>query len=105
MRGAVGAPLGLVLEGGYSLEALADSVAALMPVLIAESAAGGDGSVPVHRLAAGAPRAAAPWLAGPGRCYFGSTCSRVGAAGAVRLRGRRLARPAARSYWPANTTQ
>ena len=34
---AVGAPLGLVLEGGYSLEALTDSVAALMPVLVAES--------------------------------------------------------------------
>ena len=30
---AVGAPLGLVLEGGYSLEALSGSMAALMPVL------------------------------------------------------------------------
>ena len=34
---AVGAPLGLVLEGGYSLEALTGSVAALMPVLVADS--------------------------------------------------------------------
>ena len=34
---AVGAPLGLVLEGGYSLGALTGSVAALMPVLVAES--------------------------------------------------------------------
>ena len=33
----VGAPLGLVLEGGYSLEALCGSVAALVPVLAAES--------------------------------------------------------------------
>jgi acetoin utilization deacetylase AcuC-like enzyme len=29
----VDAPLGLVLEGGYSIEALASSMAALMPVL------------------------------------------------------------------------
>ena len=29
----VGAPLGLVLEGGYAVDALASSVAALMPVL------------------------------------------------------------------------
>ena len=40
---AVGAPLGLVLEGGYSLEALTDSVAALMPVLVADSAPAVDG--------------------------------------------------------------
>ena len=32
---AVGAPLGLVLEGGYDLGALAGSMAALMPVLVA----------------------------------------------------------------------
>ena len=31
---AVGAPLGLVLEGGYDLGALAGSMAALMPVLV-----------------------------------------------------------------------
>jgi acetoin utilization deacetylase AcuC-like enzyme len=40
LRGAceeADAPLGLVLEGGYSLEALAGSVAALAPVLAARS--------------------------------------------------------------------
>jgi acetoin utilization deacetylase AcuC-like enzyme len=39
MRGAadaVGAPLGLVLEGGYDLGSLARSMAAVMPVLVAE---------------------------------------------------------------------
>ena len=41
---AVGAPLGLILEGGYSLEALTGSVAALMPVLTASRPpAEGDG--------------------------------------------------------------
>ena len=35
----VGAPLGLVLEGGYSVEALAASMAAVVPVLAAEPAA------------------------------------------------------------------
>src|SRR4051794_17951120 len=50
--GAVGAPLGLVLEGGYSLEALCGSVAALAPVLAAESAlAAGEDEVAVHPLA------------------------------------------------------
>jgi acetoin utilization deacetylase AcuC-like enzyme len=34
---ALDVPLGLVLEGGYSVEALADSVSALMPVLLAEA--------------------------------------------------------------------
>ena len=34
---AVGAPLGLVLEGGYSLKGLCDSVAALAPVLTAQT--------------------------------------------------------------------
>jgi acetoin utilization deacetylase AcuC-like enzyme len=33
---AVGAPVGLVLEGGYDLGALAGSMAALMPVLVAD---------------------------------------------------------------------
>ena len=32
---AVGAPVGLVLEGGYDLGALSRSMAALMPVLLA----------------------------------------------------------------------
>jgi acetoin utilization deacetylase AcuC-like enzyme len=35
---AVGAPLGVVLEGGYDLDALALSMAALVPVLIADEA-------------------------------------------------------------------
>jgi acetoin utilization deacetylase AcuC-like enzyme len=34
---AVGAPLGLVLEGGYDLRGLAGSMAALMPVLVADA--------------------------------------------------------------------
>jgi acetoin utilization deacetylase AcuC-like enzyme len=40
----LGVPLGLVLEGGYSVEALADSVCALMPVL------GGDDVPPAEPL-------------------------------------------------------
>jgi acetoin utilization deacetylase AcuC-like enzyme len=63
---AVGAPLGLVLEGGYSLEALTDSVAALMPVLVAESAPAVTDTVPVHPLAAAAVQRLAPWWPGLG---------------------------------------
>ena len=48
---AVGAPLGLVLEGGYDLGALAGSMAALMPVLVDESTPAVDG-VERHPLAA-----------------------------------------------------
>ena len=49
---AVRAPLGLVLEGGYSLDALCDSVAALAPVLAAETAPRAhEDSVAVHPLA------------------------------------------------------
>ena len=58
---AVGAPLGLILEGGYSLEALTESVAALMPVLVAESAPGVTDAVVVHPLAAAAAKRLAPW--------------------------------------------
>jgi acetoin utilization deacetylase AcuC-like enzyme len=50
----LGAPLGLVLEGGYSVRALADSVAALMPVLGATEPPGGaapGADLPVHPLA------------------------------------------------------
>ena len=47
---AVGAPLGLVLEGGYDLGALAGSMAALMPVLVAEGAVDA-GAVARHPLA------------------------------------------------------
>ncbi len=46
----VGAPLGLVLEGGYNVEALGESVAALAPVLSAsEEPAAQD--IPLHPLA------------------------------------------------------
>ena len=49
---AVSAPLGLVLEGGYSLDALCDSVAALAPVLTAETApALTQDAVAIHPLA------------------------------------------------------
>ena len=49
---AVGAPLGMVLEGGYSLKALCDSVAALAPLLTAQTTpAGAENDVAVHPLA------------------------------------------------------
>ena len=57
---AVGAPLGLVLEGGYDLGALAGSMAALMPVLAAD-AAPDPGPVEQHPLAAEAARRLARW--------------------------------------------
>ena len=63
---AVGAPLGLILEGGYSLEALTGSVAALMPVLVAESAPEETDAVPVHPLALDAAARLAPWWPGIG---------------------------------------
>jgi acetoin utilization deacetylase AcuC-like enzyme len=63
---AVGAPLGLVLEGGYSLEALTDSVAALMPVLTAESPPAEGDVVPVNPLAVAAGERLAPWWPGVG---------------------------------------
>jgi acetoin utilization deacetylase AcuC-like enzyme len=67
----VGAPLGLVLEGGYSLEALTGSVAALMPSLVAESAPAETESVPVHRLALDAAERLSPlW---PGLAQRGTT--------------------------------
>ena len=47
---AVGAPLGLVLEGGYDLIALAGSMAAVMPVLVDESTPD-PGTVERHPLA------------------------------------------------------
>jgi acetoin utilization deacetylase AcuC-like enzyme len=58
--GAVGAPLGLVLEGGYSLEALCWSVAALAPVLGAESAPAFE-DVAVHPLAVRAAERLSRW--------------------------------------------
>jgi acetoin utilization deacetylase AcuC-like enzyme len=48
---AVGAPLGVVLEGGYDLGALTRSMAAVMPVLVDEVTPGED-PVELHRLAA-----------------------------------------------------
>jgi len=48
--GAVGAPIGLVLEGGYDVGALSRSMAALMPVLVAD-AAPAPGAVERHPLA------------------------------------------------------
>jgi acetoin utilization deacetylase AcuC-like enzyme len=50
---AVGAPMGLVLEGGYDLGALAHSMAALMPVLVSEAAPAA-GAVELHPLASDA---------------------------------------------------
>jgi hypothetical protein len=56
---AVGAPLGIVLEGGYDLGALAGSVEALMPVLVDESTPD-PGAVERHPLAADAVARLAP---------------------------------------------
>jgi len=48
----VGAPLGMILEGGYSLEAMCDSIAALTPILTAPNApANTEDTIPVHPLA------------------------------------------------------
>jgi acetoin utilization deacetylase AcuC-like enzyme len=61
---AVGAPVGLVLEGGYDLGALSRSMAAVVPVLVGEdtpaAAAAGDG-VEIHPLAARARARLARW--------------------------------------------
>jgi acetoin utilization deacetylase AcuC-like enzyme len=57
------APLGLVLEGGYDLGALADSMAALMPVLVADTAPD-PGSVERHPLAEEARRRLEPFWPG-----------------------------------------
>ncbi len=57
---AVGAPLGLVLEGGYDLGALAGSMAALMPVLVADEAPD-PGPVERHPLADEAVSRLARW--------------------------------------------
>jgi acetoin utilization deacetylase AcuC-like enzyme len=61
----VGAPLGLVLEGGYDLGALAHSMAALMPVLVApETPAAAE--VELHPLAARALERLQPYWPGLG---------------------------------------
>jgi acetoin utilization deacetylase AcuC-like enzyme len=57
----VGAPMGLVLEGGYSIEALAASMAALMPVLGDPEPPPGEDAPEDHPLAAAARRRLAPW--------------------------------------------
>jgi acetoin utilization deacetylase AcuC-like enzyme len=62
---AVGAPLGVVLEGGYDLGALTGSMAAVMPVLTAP-AAPEPGTVERHALAAAAVERLAPRWPGLG---------------------------------------
>jgi acetoin utilization deacetylase AcuC-like enzyme len=57
---AVGAPLGIVLEGGYDLGALAGSMAALMPVLV-DAGTPDPGVVERHPLAADALRRLEPF--------------------------------------------
>jgi len=57
---AVGAPLGLVLEGGYDLGALSRSMAAVMPVLVADDTPPA-ARVQLHPLAAQALGRLAPW--------------------------------------------
>jgi acetoin utilization deacetylase AcuC-like enzyme len=57
---AVGAPLGLVLEGGYDLGALSRSMAAVMPVLVDASTPGSE-SLETHALAARALTRLSPW--------------------------------------------
>ena len=60
---SVGAPMGVVLEGGYDLGALARSMAALMPALVDEAAPSAD-PVELHPLAAQAlERLTAYWPA------------------------------------------
>jgi acetoin utilization deacetylase AcuC-like enzyme len=57
---AIGAPLGLVLEGGYDLGALAGSMAALMPVLV-DPATPDPGEIERHPLAAQAVERLGPF--------------------------------------------
>jgi acetoin utilization deacetylase AcuC-like enzyme len=60
---AVGAPLGLVLEGGYDLGALTRSMAAVLPVLAAEETPDA-AAVEPHPLAERALARLAPWWPG-----------------------------------------
>ena len=57
----VGAPVGLVLEGGYSVPALAGSMAAVVPVLSAPSVEAARLEPPVHPLAVAAGERLAAW--------------------------------------------
>jgi acetoin utilization deacetylase AcuC-like enzyme len=59
----VGAPVGLVLEGGYDLGALSRSMAALMPVLLAEATPGAE-ELPLHPLAEAALERRRRWFPG-----------------------------------------
>jgi acetoin utilization deacetylase AcuC-like enzyme len=59
----VGAPLGVVLEGGYDLGALSRSMAALMPVLLAEATPGAE-ELPLHPLAEAALERRRRWFPG-----------------------------------------
>ena len=59
----VGAPVGLVLEGGYDLGALSRSMAALMPVLLAERTPGAE-QLPLHPLAEAALERQRRWFPG-----------------------------------------
>jgi acetoin utilization deacetylase AcuC-like enzyme len=56
----VGAPLGVVLEGGYAVDALAASMAAVVPVLGAASVPAAD-DLAVHPLAVDAGERLAAW--------------------------------------------
>jgi acetoin utilization deacetylase AcuC-like enzyme len=56
----VGAPIGLVLEGGYALDALSASMAAVVPVLGAADVPS-ESELPVHPLAADAGERLARW--------------------------------------------
>ena len=58
--GAVGAPLGIVLEGGYDLHALAESMATLLPVLTGDAVLPSS-VVPVHPLVTDAARRLGHW--------------------------------------------
>lgn len=60
---AVGAPVGLVLEGGYDLGALSRSMAALMPVLVADETPAEE-EIAVHPLAERARERLRHWFPG-----------------------------------------
>jgi acetoin utilization deacetylase AcuC-like enzyme len=62
----LGAPLGLVLEGGYDLGALARSMAALMPVMVDVRTAPAAAAIEVHPLAARALERLEPYWPGLG---------------------------------------
>ena len=101
---AVGAPLGVVLEGGYDLGALARSMAAVMPVLV-EDAAPDAGAVALHPLAAKALERLRAVVADARRLRR-RHAAHVGVGG-LRAASELMPFCAAfcESYWPENTTQ